>query len=135
MKDQIQKNLEKAMKKEGYPIEEDGGFNKITKLFNSMEKERLDSINDCLTQNINEHNANLNLLWGILLGIFSSLIIQISLEILKLNDKKISLLFFFLIISFFLFFIIIFKITKTIKQTRKLIEYHLNKKMGINIQY
>lgn len=94
---------------------------------NQRRKGNCEGAKEALSQNMDYHNSTLNLIYGLLLGIFSSIFIQSAFGIFaEIIKKKYFLLFYILFsgISILVLVIVVWKLIESIKQTRRLMRYY-----------
>lgn len=104
---------------------------KLVKQIGETESQRkkgnYEGAKEALFQNINYHNSTLNLVYGLLLGIFSSIFIQSAFGIFIEIIKKEYLLFFYILfsgISAVVLVIVSWILIESVKQTRIMMNYH-----------
>lgn len=100
---------------------------KIGEAENQRKKSNYEGAKEAFSQNIDYHNSTLNLIYGLLLGIFSSILIQSAFGIFTEIIKKEYLLFSYILlsgISVIVLAIVSYILIESIKQTRRMMNYH-----------
>lgn len=103
---------------------------KIGEAENQRKKSNYEGAKEAFSQNIDYHNSTLNLIYGLLLGIFSFIFIQSAFGIFTEIIKKGYLLFSYILlsgISVVILAIVSWILIESIKQTRRMMNYHQKK--------
>lgn len=95
--------------------------NKLLKFLEEIEQRNYEGFKECLDSALTEHNNTLNLIYGLVIGVFSAVFMQSIFELLKIIIKEEYLFFIFsflAMISFFILVIISSMLFKTMRQMR-----------------
>lgn len=102
----------------------------VKKMVDDLKQEKksnYEGAKEAFSQNMDYHNSTLNLIYGLLLGIFSSIFIQSAFGVFTEIIKKEYILCAYILlsgVSIIVLAIVSWVLIESIKQTRRMMDYH-----------